>query len=106
MDVMQEQRTEGIEEIPPEAVFARDRPVLQRLITRIRERIGRGQPADRERRRFETLQAQSAARVEARLHSVPALRYPSELPVVRQRSAIEAAVAAHQVTILCGDTGS
>ncbi len=95
-----------IEDIPLEAVFARDRPVLQRLMTRIRERSGRGQPADRERKRFETLRAQSTARVEARLCSVPALRYPSELPVVRERSAIEAAFAAHQVTILCGDTGS
>jgi ATP-dependent helicase HrpA len=103
---MQEQRTEAIDIAAAEAVFARDRPVLQRLMLRIRERTGRGQPADRERKRFETLRAQSAARVEARLRSVPALNYAPELPVVRERVAIEAAIGANQVTILCGDTGS
>ena len=106
MTAMHEQRTEAIETAAAEAVFARDRPVLQRLMLRIRERCGRGQPADRERKRFETLRAQSAARVEARLRSVPALNYPPELPVVRERLAIETAIGANQVTILCGDTGS
>ncbi|HWG77991.1 MAG TPA: ATP-dependent RNA helicase HrpA [Steroidobacteraceae bacterium] len=37
---------------------------------------------------------------------VLALRYPPDLPIVRERAAIEAAVRAHQVVIVCGDTGS
>jgi ATP-dependent helicase HrpA len=87
-------------------VMARDQPVLQRLQARVLERTGRGLPADRESERFERLRAVSAERVEARRRSVPALYYPADLPVVRERSAIEAAVGAHQVVVLCGDTGS
>jgi ATP-dependent helicase HrpA len=87
-------------------VLAVDRPALQRLAARIRMRTGRGLPTSRDREQFDTLLAQSAARVEARRSSVPALQYPADLPVVRERAAIEAAVRAHQVVVLCGDTGS
>ncbi|HEX4049690.1 MAG TPA: ATP-dependent RNA helicase HrpA [Steroidobacteraceae bacterium] len=34
------------------------------------------------------------------------LRYPPDLPVVRERAAIQAAVKANPVVIVCGDTGS
>ncbi|HEY7929475.1 MAG TPA: ATP-dependent RNA helicase HrpA [Steroidobacteraceae bacterium] len=37
---------------------------------------------------------------------LPPLRYPPDLPVVRERAAIEEALKARQVVIVCGDTGS
>lgn len=87
-------------------VLAADRPALLRMAERIVSRTDRGQLVGRDRERFEALCSQSAARVEARRSSVPALQYPAELPVVRERAAIEAAIAQHQVVVLCGDTGS
>ncbi len=37
---------------------------------------------------------------------LPELRFPEELPVSRQREAIAAAIRAHPVVIVCGETGS
>lgn len=94
---------------PPEAldeVLAIDRPGLRRIAERIRLRSERGQMTSRDRERFDAGRAQSEARVAARRASVPALRFPEELPVVRERAAIEAAIQAHQVVVVCGDTGS
>jgi ATP-dependent helicase HrpA len=90
----------------PETAMTRDQDALQRLAARIQDRSARGLPADKERRRFEALREHSAARVEARRRTVPALRYPQDLPVVRERQAIETALLAHQVVVVCGDTGS
>jgi len=51
---------------------------------------------------IERSQAERAAR-QARL---PALSYPEELPVSEKRGDIARAIASHQVTIVCGETGS
>ena len=45
-------------------------------------------------------------RAEARRASVPALRYPAELPVSQRRDEIAAAIRDHQVVIVAGETGS
>ena len=45
-------------------------------------------------------------RAEARRASVPALRYPAELPVSQRRGEIAAAIRDHQVVIVAGETGS
>ncbi len=50
--------------------------------------------------------AQREARCERRRASVPALVYPPELPVSERIEEISAAIAAHQVVIVCGETGS
>lgn len=42
----------------------------------------------------------------ARAESVPALNYPDDLPVVAKREDILAAIRAHQVVVICGETGS
>ena len=42
----------------------------------------------------------------ARAASVPTIRYPDELPVSQRRDEIAAAIAAHQVVIVAGETGS
>ena len=41
-----------------------------------------------------------------RLTTLPTITYPPELPVVAKRDDIKAAIAAHQVVIIAGETGS
>jgi len=48
----------------------------------------------------------SAAELEQRRAGVPKLEYPEELPVSARRADIAAAIAKHQVVIVCGETGS
>jgi len=58
---------------------------------------------------LETLQArllQSCALVEQRRQRIPAIRYPEELPVSARRDDIAAAIAANQVVVIAGETGS
>src|SRR5688500_13599891 len=45
-------------------------------------------------------------RVQRRKTSVPAIRYPQELPVSQRRDDIAAAIRDHQVVIVAGETGS
>src|SRR3954469_7015235 len=48
----------------------------------------------------------SAKRVQVRAASVPPITYPAELPVSQQRDDLLAAIRAHQVVIVAGETGS
>ena len=48
----------------------------------------------------------SPAEIEARRAALPRPEFPPELPVSARRSDIAAAIAAHQVVIVCGETGS
>ncbi len=48
----------------------------------------------------------SPAALAARAASVPPIRYPDELPVVAVKADIAAAIAAHQVVVIAGETGS
>ncbi|MGH8713932.1 MAG: DEAD/DEAH box helicase, partial [Casimicrobiaceae bacterium] len=48
----------------------------------------------------------SIDQAERRMAARPPVSYPPELPVSAQRDAIAAAIGAHQVVIVCGDTGS
>jgi ATP-dependent helicase HrpA len=83
-----------------------DRRALQRLVARIDERRARRQPVERELARLEQDLAAARQRFEARRASVPALRYPEELPVVGRREEIAAAIRSHQVVVVAGETGS
>ncbi len=56
--------------------------------------------------RIESEWTQAVARRAARAASVPAIRYPPDLPVAERREEIIAALRAHRVLVLCGDTGS
>lgn len=82
-----------------------DRPRLRALQKKLE---GDGEPAQRERlqRDYETLLARSRAAVEARRASLPKPEFPEELPVSARRAEIAAAILAHQVVIVCGETGS
>ncbi len=48
----------------------------------------------------------SAAKVEARRQSVPAMRYDDALPIAAKRDEIKAALLKHQVVVIAGETGS
>ena len=48
----------------------------------------------------------SAARLALRRQRLPVITYPEELPVSERRHEIAAALLAHQVVIVCGETGS
>nr|MCU0870499.1 hypothetical protein [Burkholderiales bacterium] len=48
----------------------------------------------------------SAARVAARRARVPTITYPEDLPVSERRADLAAAITAHPVVIVCGETGS
>ena len=48
----------------------------------------------------------ASRRVERRRASVPVLEFPPELPVSEARDEIAAAIAAHQVVVIAGETGS
>ena len=50
--------------------------------------------------------AAQAQAQEARRASVPALRYPAELPVSQRKDEIAAAIRDHQVVIVAGETGA
>ncbi|WP_378732086.1 ATP-dependent RNA helicase HrpA [Nocardia brasiliensis] len=50
--------------------------------------------------------AAAELRIDARRAAVPAIRYPEQLPVTQRREDIAAAIAAHQVVIVAGETGS
>src|SRR5437868_3589004 len=48
----------------------------------------------------------SVARRAARVASVPAAKFPPELPVSAQRETIAKAISENQIIIVCGETGS
>jgi len=50
--------------------------------------------------------AAAEARLESRRASVPRISYPEQLPVSARRDDIAAAIAAHQVVVVAGETGS
>lgn len=86
--------------------LAADRPELERLQGRIRQRTRRGAPADRLQSRLQQLEQQSAARVAERSARVPVLDYPEDLPVAAHRDTILEALQQHQVVVVAGETGS
>ena len=72
---------------------------------RVRDALaGRLAPASLRRLADEVDRAEARAR--ARLASAPSVRYPPELPVSQRAAEIAAAIAAHPVVIVCGETGS
>lgn len=71
---------------------------------RLRRKLDRARGPD-----LSALESEIAAaeqRIEARRAAVPAIRYPEQLPVTARREDIAAAIAAHQVVIVAGETGS
>ncbi|NEW26574.1 ATP-dependent RNA helicase HrpA [Nocardia cyriacigeorgica] len=71
---------------------------------RLRRQLDRARGGDLGR--IETEIAVAQQRIENRRSAVPEIRYPEQLPVTARREDIAAAIAAHQVVIVAGETGS
>ncbi len=78
----------------------RDEQRLRRQTRRLR----RGD--DEQRARLAQQLAEAQARARRRRASVPAVAYPPQLPVSTRRDDLLAAIAAHQVVVVAGETGS
>ena len=76
-----------------------------RLEARIRDAGARRAPADAWQRLAADVERAVGRRAE-RIASRPALSYPPGLPVAQRADEIAAAIRAHPVVIVCGETGS
>ncbi|WP_327150527.1 ATP-dependent RNA helicase HrpA [Nocardia sp. NBC_01329] len=75
----------------------RDEHRLQRQLDRVR---------GGDLSRIESDISAAEERIAARRAAVPAITYPEQLPVTGRRDDIAAAIAAHQVVVVAGETGS
>ncbi len=80
-------------------------PLRKRLRT-LQRRARQGRAVDSALQALGDDVARSCAERRRRQQSLPVPRYPHALPVVERREEIGAAIAAHQVVIVCGETGS
>jgi ATP-dependent helicase HrpA len=87
-------------------LLARERAALTQRLHRLAGRVRRNQPVDRSLGEWETALDKARTRFEAFHTSAPALDYPEDLPVSRERERIVEALRDHPVVIVCGDTGS
>ncbi|OCX19120.1 ATP-dependent RNA helicase HrpA [Stutzerimonas xanthomarina] len=81
--------------------FSADRHRLRRQLHELRKKPDESKLAQW----LERFQA-SAAKVEARRQSMPAIRYDDALPIAAKRDEIKAALEKHQVLVIAGETGS
>jgi len=92
-------RLRELQEQISDAMYA-DQPRLRRRLKKAR-RAG-GAELDQAALAIES----SADKARTRAASLPSIQYPPELPVSERRDEIAEAIAAHQVVVLCGETGS
>ncbi len=83
-----------------------DRRGLSKRLHGLRHRQKQGSPIDRSLKQLTDDIGKSAGRFRHRSDGLPAITYPQELPVSAKRSTIAQAIAAHQVVIVAGETGS
>jgi len=83
----------------------RDQHRLRRTLDRIKADAKAGREVAAELAALQSRIESSTAIRSARAASVPALEYP-DLPVSEKKDEILAAILAHQVVIVCGETGS
>ncbi len=84
-----------------------DRQRLGNALRGIQAAAHAGKSLDQQRlARFEKDLRQSVGRCEARGKAVPKLSFDPDLPISARREEIAEAIRDHQVTIVCGETGS
>jgi len=83
-----------------------DRYVLGRRLQQARSLLQQNKPVERSLGDIASRIRESTARRAARQAALPRPTYPDELPVSARRDEIAAAIAKHQVVIVCGETGS
>jgi ATP-dependent helicase HrpA len=100
-------RNPALERVPRPGLddcMSADRPRLARM-SRDLARAGGGR-RERLQQELDVLLQRSGERLAARRAALPRPDFPPELPVSARRDEIAAAIAAHQVVIVCGETGS
>ncbi|WP_160154411.1 ATP-dependent RNA helicase HrpA [Microbulbifer sp. ALW1] len=83
-----------------------DRFGLRKTLANARRRLQEGKPADRMIAQLEKQLAESVALAEARRAKLPKVEWPEGLPVVARREEIAELIAANQVVVVAGETGS
>jgi ATP-dependent helicase HrpA len=83
-----------------------DRHRLKRKLRELRDAARQGKPFDRNWQVWQTECERSRQEFASRLASRPAVTYDETLPVHARRQDIADAIAAHQVVVVCGETGS
>src|SRR5882757_10262264 len=81
----------------------------ERRLSRRLDGLGKIRDAAARQKRIDELAAEverAEARLAARAASLPKIGYPEELPISQRRDDIKAAIAANQVVIVAGETGS
>ncbi|MGB3442088.1 MAG: ATP-dependent RNA helicase HrpA [Actinophytocola sp.] len=88
----------------PELTLRDERRLLRRIesLGKIRDTEARAARAEEIGKEID----RAAGRMAARAASVPKITYPEELPISQRRDDIRAAIEAHQVVIVAGETGS
>jgi len=88
------------------ACLLKDRTDLLRRLQRLQRRARQGKPFDRGLDDLQLRFSQSHEQVARRRAALPVPDYPLDLPVVQQRDVVRAALEAHPVIIVAGETGS
>ncbi len=84
----------------------RERHRLRMALVRLQDAVRQGRADPAALAALATQIEASVRRRGARREALPAPAYPEELPVSEKRGEIARAIAAHQVVIVCGETGS
>jgi ATP-dependent helicase HrpA len=93
----------------PSSLLARLPLAMARDAARLGARIARARMQRAPEAEWTRLAAdleRSIAKCEARAKAKPAITYPADLPVAQRADEIAKAIRAHQVVIVCGETGS
>lgn len=90
----------------PDHLLAQDRQRLKALLRKINAREQSGQPTDRLKQHFQTLEKEAAARAEKRAQTSLKISYPEDLPISGKRNEIRKLIEEHPVVIVGGTTGS
>ncbi|AOX98986.1 ATP-dependent RNA helicase HrpA [Jeongeupia sp. USM3] len=87
-------------------VPAREHAALARKLATLETRRAAGKPVDRLETELGQELNHAAAKTERRRQNLPVPSFDESLPVNQRRDEIRAAIAANQVVIVCGETGS
>ncbi|MBB6428399.1 ATP-dependent RNA helicase HrpA [Algisphaera agarilytica] len=83
-----------------------DQAALKRLAKKIRDARKANKPHDRNLKRLHEQLDASVERRGQREAAKPTVSYPDELPISQKRDDIAELIRNHQVTVVCGETGS
>jgi len=83
-----------------------DRAVLARRLQGVRRRLREGKPIDQVLAQLVAAIDSAEARLRERRAALPVPTFDDSLPISAQRERIAAAILAHPVVVVCGETGS